>query len=121
MPNVLGTVHCTLGDTMMPVRGVVFRLLAAAALACMLPASAASAVAGWRADQRVDYAPSFPPYQRAATGDAQSRNSSLYMIGDGIAQDLRKALDWYTLAARQGDVGAAAQAKDVARRLGAQP
>ena len=34
-----------------------------------------------------------------------------------MPKDLRKALDWYVEAAKQGDVGAAAQAKDVARRL----
>ena len=34
-----------------------------------------------------------------------------------MTQDLKRALDWYVQAAQQGDVGAAVQAKDVARRI----
>jgi TPR repeat protein len=48
---------------------------------------------------------------------AQYIIASFYEHGDGVPQDLRRALEWYVHAARQGDVGAAAQAKDVARRL----
>lgn len=59
-------------------------------------------------------------YEAAAEGGdvgAQYIIGSFYEHGDGVAQDLRRALRWYVLAAQQGDVGAAAQAKDVARRL----
>ena len=48
---------------------------------------------------------------------AQYIIGSFYEHGDGVPQDLRKALDWYVAAAKQGDAGAAVQAKDVARRL----
>ena len=59
-------------------------------------------------------------YEAAAeSGDAGAQYimGSFYEHGDGVAQDLKRALGWYVLAAQQGDVGAAAQAKDVARRL----
>ena len=58
-------------------------------------------------------------YEAAAGGDvgAQYIIGSFYEHGDGVAPDLKRAHHWYLLAAQQGDVGAAAQAKDVARRL----
>jgi len=68
-----------------------------------------------------DYAQAAHWYELAAeAGDvgAQYIIASMYEHGDGVRADLRRALGWYQRAARQGDVGAAAQAQDVARRIG---
>jgi TPR repeat protein len=43
--------------------------------------------------------------------------ASLYERGTGVTADLRKAIDWYVRAGRQGDIAAQIKAQDLARRL----
>src|SRR5436853_278037 len=92
---------------------VIAVLVAAIATATIGTAAEPSVDDGWQAYRPGGYAAA------AAGGDvgAQYIIGSFYEHGDGVARDLKRALDWYVLAAQQGDVGAAAQAKDVARRL----
>ena len=61
-------------------------------------------------------------YRAKSLGKARHETFDVGMHSQAIKllqleTDLRRALEWYVHAARQGDVGAAAQAKDVARRL----
>jgi TPR repeat protein len=55
----------------------------------------------------------------AVAGDtgAQYLLAGFYERGEGVTADLSRALEWYTQAARSGDAAAAAQAREVARRM----
>lgn len=55
----------------------------------------------------------------AVAGDtgAQYLLAGFYEKGEGVTADLGRALEWYTQAARSGDAAAAAQAREVAKRM----
>jgi TPR repeat protein len=47
--------------------------------------------------------------------------ASMYESGDGVALDLRRARDWYLLAAAGGDVAAPGKVKELDERLARVP